>query len=119
MNIENLYEYCLSLPQSTVDSVFGEHILNFRIINKIFAIIIINREPLNVMIKVSEDEKFELEQKYIGAIPAYHLNKKHWIGIELASDIKDDKIKSLIYSSYLLVVKKLKKSDREKLNFIL
>ena len=36
MNLEELREYCLSLPYVTEDMPFGEDVLVFRICNRIF-----------------------------------------------------------------------------------
>lgn len=35
-----------------------------------------------------------------GVLPAYHMNKKHWISIVLSSDVPDEDIKNLIGLSY-------------------
>jgi predicted DNA-binding protein (MmcQ/YjbR family) len=43
------------------------------------------------------------------------MNKKHWNTITLDGSIPDDEILSMIDDSYNLVVKGLKKADREKL----
>ena len=43
------------------------------------------------------------------------MNKKHWNTITLDGSIPDDEIMSLIDDSYNLVVKGLKKADKEKL----
>ena len=45
-----------------------------------------------------------LEKK--GYFPAYHMNKKNWISIELSENIDKDKIIKLIDSSYELIKEK-------------
>jgi len=43
------------------------------------------------------------------------MNKKHWNFIELQSDVPAELIRELVDHSYALVVKGMKKADREKL----
>ena len=45
MNLEELRDYCLSLPQVTEDMPFGEDFLVFRICNRIFALTNLECEP--------------------------------------------------------------------------
>lgn len=45
---------------------------------------------------------YGLCEKYRGIVPAYHMNKYHWISVVLQSDVTDDDIKSLISLSYHL-----------------
>ena len=39
MNVEEIREYCLSLPLATEDFPFDESILAFRVLGKVFAMI--------------------------------------------------------------------------------
>ena len=48
MNLEELREYCLSLPYVTEDMPFGEDILVFRICNRIFVLTNLESVPLRV-----------------------------------------------------------------------
>ena len=43
------------------------------------------------------------------------MNKKHWNTIELDGSIPDEQIQEMIEASYALVVKGLKKADRQEL----
>ena len=40
------------------------------------------------------------------------MNKKHWNTVILDGSIPEKEIEALIYSSYVLIVEKLKKKDR-------
>ncbi len=48
-------------------------------------------------------------------IPGYHMNKEHWNTIILDGNLPDELIYKLIDDSYNLVVKGLKKIDRDNL----
>lgn len=37
-----------------------------------------------------------------GVYPAYHMNKEHWISIQLNAEFDEDELKSLIFESYEL-----------------
>ncbi len=41
-----------------------------------------------------------LRNQFVGVMPGYHMNKKHWITVVLKSDVLEDKMKGLIEMSY-------------------
>ena len=47
MNIETFRDFCLTLPHTTEDMPFGEDFLVFRIANRIFALMNLNRVPMS------------------------------------------------------------------------
>ncbi|MEL6938316.1 MAG: MmcQ/YjbR family DNA-binding protein, partial [Cyanobacteria bacterium J06598_1] len=47
--------------------------------------------------------------------PGYHMSKKHWITISLTDNIPDDMLLDLADKSYELVVNKLTKANKAKL----
>jgi len=53
---------------------------------------------------------------YDAVIPAYHMNKEHWNTVVLNGSVPSDLIEKMVDDSYALVVKKMKKSDRERLH---
>lgn len=36
----------------------------------------------------------------MSALPAWHMNKEHWLGVRLESDVPDSVIRSLIRDGY-------------------
>ena len=50
-----------------------------------------------------------LQQNFIGVLPAYHMNKKHWICVLTESDADDVQIKQLISLSYDITAEKADK----------
>lgn len=120
MNIEELREYCLSLPYATEDMAFGEECLLLRVFNKIFACIGLER-PDYFTLKCDPELALELRERYPEITAAWHWNKKYWNGISLHGSLEKDFIKSLVRHSYSEVVKKLPKSIRTahpEINFI-
>lgn len=108
MNIEEIREYCLSLPMVTEDMAFGEDYLLLRVCDRIFACIGLIR-PDYFVVKCDPDYAVELRDRYQGIEPAWHWNKKYWNQINLRSELPADMIRGLIRHSYNEVVKKLTK----------
>ncbi|MBE2986443.1 MmcQ/YjbR family DNA-binding protein [Campylobacter sp. RM12920] len=48
----------------------------------------------------------------IRIIPAYHMSKKHWVSINLNSDISKEQVFDLIDESFTLSAKKSKRSEK-------
>lgn len=111
MNIEEIREYCLSLPMTTEDSAFGDEYLLFRVCDKIFACIGLDR-PDYFVVKCDADYAVDLRDQYPEIVPAWHWNKKYWNQLSLTGCLHDGFIRSLIRHSYSEVVKKLTKSVR-------
>lgn len=49
-----------------------------------------------------------LRQAYPAAVPAYHMNKTHWISLILDGSLEDSMIQDLIWRSYLLTAPRRK-----------
>jgi predicted DNA-binding protein (MmcQ/YjbR family) len=47
--------------------------------------------------------------------PAYHMNKRHWNMVTIDGSVPDDELRHMVDASYNLVLKSLKKADRETL----
>ena len=113
MNLEELREYCLSLPHVTEDMPFGEDILVFRICNRIFVLTSLESVPLRVSLKCDPERAIELREEFPNKIVAgYHLNKKHWNTVSL-EDLPHPLIKEMIQHSYEQVLTKVPKKERE------
>ena len=56
-----------------------------------------------------------LRDIFEAVIPGYHMNKRHWNTVILDGDVPPGEIERMIDSSYALVVKSLKKTEREAL----
>ena len=111
MNIESVREYCLSLPFATEDFPFDETTLVFRVLNKIFACVDLERSGY-VTLKCESDYALELRDKYEEIEGAWHWNKKYWNQVCLDGRLDDAFLEGLIRHSYSEVVKKLKRQER-------
>ncbi len=115
MNVEQLREYCLNKKGVTADFPFDEDTLVFKVMNKIFLLVSLEKIPLQINIKCEPEKTIDLRERYESVIPGYHMNKNHWNTVIIDGSIPSKKILEWIDKSYDLIVSGLKKSDREKL----
>ena len=112
MNIEEYRDYCLSFHGVTEEFPFDEKVLVFKVMGKIFSLTNIDLFK-SVNLKCDPEWAQELREEYIGIVPGYHMNKKHWNTVKMDGSIPSDKLKELIDHSYELVVKKLPKKQKD------
>jgi predicted DNA-binding protein (MmcQ/YjbR family) len=96
------------------DRPFGPETAVFKVMGKMFGLIG-DGDPLAVNLKCDPDEAVFLRQMYTAVQPGYHMNKRHWNTVTVDGTIPDDEIRQMVDASYNLVVKSLKKADREAL----
>ncbi|MFZ0596713.1 MAG: MmcQ/YjbR family DNA-binding protein [Flavobacterium sp.] len=113
MDIEIFRKYCLSfdgamekLPFAKATSKYDKELLVFYVADKWFCFVNIDKFDF-CDLKCDPEESKELQSKYQGIEPGYHMNKKHWISVHFNSDVPDSLIKELVKKSYELVVKNL------------
>jgi len=113
MHIEAFREYCLSKKGATEEFPFDEKTLVFKVMGKMFAATGLGSEEFTVNLKCDPVYAIELREEYEDVRPGYHMNKKHWNTVLFDNSLEDDFLIELINHSYDLVVKGLKKADRE------
>lgn len=114
MNIEEVRSYCLAKKGVTEGCPFGPDVLVFKVMSKMFATLSLS-DSRNMNLKCDPDRVEELRGEYEYIIPGYHMNKKHWNTINDVQIADGALLKELIDHSYELVVKGLKKSEKEEL----
>ncbi|MDR0412948.1 MAG: MmcQ/YjbR family DNA-binding protein [Dysgonamonadaceae bacterium] len=113
MNIEQLYEYCISRKGAVASFPFDETSLVLKVCDKMFALIPLDEQNLQISLKCDPAKATELREKYPCVEPAYHFNKKYWNTVFLNRQMKDDEIKNWICHSIDEVIKKLPKKVRD------
>ena len=68
-----------------------------------------------ISLKVDPENGADLQEKFPAVQPGYHLNKKHWITVQMDGSIPDKLIAGWIEQSYQLVVDKLTKKQKSAL----
>ncbi|HXS55285.1 MAG TPA: MmcQ/YjbR family DNA-binding protein [Hanamia sp.] len=108
MNIEELRDYALSLPDVSEGFPFGEDTLVFKTNEKIFLLVSLSSVPLQFNVKCKPEHALELREQYPCVLPGYHMNKKHWNTIIVDGTLSAGQLRDFIKESHLLVAKKRK-----------
>lgn len=102
---------CSELPLAVLEFPFGDDPGVYKLRNKIFALVTMGPDLLRVSLKCDPWHAEALVRDYAAIVPGYHLNKKHWITIDLdpavADALPDGLVADLIESSYELIAAKL------------
>jgi predicted DNA-binding protein (MmcQ/YjbR family) len=109
MLLEDIREYCLSLPDVEEGMPFGNDTLVFKVWGKIFLICSLDKSPLQFNVKCEPSLAIELREKFLCVLPGFHMNKKHWNTIVVDDSLSDKIIEKWILHSYELVAKSRKK----------
>ena len=113
--LEPLRAYLLAKAGTTEEQPFGPEALVFKVLGKMFALVAWQATPLSISLKCDPHLAEMLRTTYAAVQPGYHLNKRHWNTLILDGSIPPEEITEMIDASYKLVVKGLKKADRERL----
>jgi len=116
MTIETLEKYILDKNKSNKSFSFGDDVVVFKVINKIFALYGIKDNKINLNLKCEPNDAIAFRDIYTSVIPAYHMNKKHWNTIILDNSMKNKILQDMIDDSYNLIISKLSKKDKLLLN---
>lgn len=107
MNVEDLREYCLSLPHVEESFPFDDETLVMKIGGKMFAYIPLEKTDACINLKCNPELAIELREKYNSVQPGFHMNKTHWNTVYVSTEITENQIKEWIKHSYELVKAKL------------
>lgn len=119
MNIEDFRAYCLSfkgaqdkMPFDKATSEYDRNLLVFYVADKWFCFVNVDVFDF-CSIKCPAQQIEELQDKYEGIKPGYHMNKKHWISVYFDADVPEKTIKELVKQSHDMVAASLSKSKRK------
>jgi predicted DNA-binding protein (MmcQ/YjbR family) len=115
MDYEALCDYLESKPGVRRDMPFGVDTLVFKVLDKMFALLAWQAEPLSISLKADPIDAIILRNQYQAVKPGYHLNKKHWNTLTLDGSIPDAEIEQMIDESYNLVVQGMTKAQQARL----
>jgi predicted DNA-binding protein (MmcQ/YjbR family) len=101
---DDLRQLCLGLAGAVEERPFGPQTSVFKVGGKIFVLSQLDAEgPLQLSLKIDPPLGEDLRASYECVRPGYHLNKKHWVTIEVGGDVPDELIEGLVEDSYDLV----------------
>lgn len=113
MNIEELFEYCMSINGAKASTPFNESTIVIKVMDKMFALIPTEIDEFSITLKCDPEKAIVLREKYNCVESAFHMNKTYWNTILIEGDMPDNEIKYWINHSVEEVVKKLPKRKQE------
>ena len=117
MNIEELRDFCLSLKGTEENCPWTQPqyqmLITFSVAGKWYCLADIDEKRINV--KCPTDKIPEMQAHYNGCVPAWHMNKTHWLGVNLESDVPDEVIRQLLTEGHQLIVSRLPKKIKAEL----
>ena len=119
MNIQQLYEFCLSKKGVTEHFPFNDDALVFKVGGKMFCLTSLEaweKGTPSLNLKCNPERAQELRAQYEAINPGYHMSKVHWNTVTFNQDVSDKLMLELIDHSYELVYNSLtKKAQNEML----
>ena len=111
MNLESFQLFCLAKKGVTEEFPFDKTTLVYKVMGKMFALTDSNAFS-SINLKCDPEIGTQLREQYSSVIPGYHMNKKHWITVQLDGSIPDKRVFQWIDASYLLVIESLPQSHK-------
>ena len=112
MNLEELRNHCLSVKNAEECTPFGDDVMVYKIMNKMFAFFSLNPKDNEhfVVMKCDPEKTVDLREKYIGITKGYYAgNSLKWNSVYIQKDVPDKLIIELIKHSVEEVIKSLPK----------
>lgn len=119
MNIQQLYEFCLSKKGVTEHFPFDEDTLVFKVGGKMFCLTSLKKWESgdhSINLKCNPEYALELRAQYEAVNPGYHMSKIHWNTVDVDKDLPLKGVVKLIEHSYELVFKSLTKKTQNEIN---
>ena len=119
MNIQQLYELCLSKKTVTEHFPFDEDTLVFKVGGKMFCVASLQdweNKNASVTVKCDPDYAEKLRAQFESVTAGFHSSKKHWNTVFVNREIPDKKIVHFINHSYELVLAGLNRKVRDEIN---
>lgn len=114
MNIGAYQNYCLAKKGVTEEFPFDSNTLVYKVMGKMFALTDVD-EFNSINLKCEPEIGVQLREQYPAVSQGYHMNKKHWVTVQMDGSIGDKILKKWIDASYQLVVDKLPKVQQRQL----
>lgn len=107
----DVHALCAALPGAVLTFPFGEDTAVYKVGGKIFALTQLD-EPRTINLKAEPPDVTGLVETYACVSRGWHMNKKHWVTVELGDGLPPGLLEELVEDSYDLVVDGLPARDR-------
>ena len=108
----------LDLPETTCSQPFGEGCDVFKVMDKVFMLSFHLDGKAAINLKVLPDNSTMLRDIYPFIRAGWHMNKQHWISVFSDEELEEDLLQDLVQNSYELVVSKLNKGQRQRIELL-
>ena len=108
----------LKLPEVTVTQPFGEGCDVYKVTDKVFILTFHLQGKAAINLKVEPEHGAMLRDIYPYIRTGWHMNKQHWISVYEDEELDGSLVGDLVLNSYELVVLKLKKVDRQRIELL-
>lgn len=107
----DVHAICAGMPGAVLTFPFNEETAVYKVGGKIFALTGV-AEPTSINLKAEPPDVTGLVETYDAVSRGFHMNKKHWITVQLDGTLPPGLLEELIEDSYDLIVDKLPARDR-------
>lgn len=107
----DVHALCAALPGAVLTFPFRPEIAVYKVGGKMFALTQTD-DPSTVNLKAEPHDVTGLVETYDAVTPGWHMNKRHWVTVQLAGDVPPGLLAELVEDSYDLVVDGLPARDR-------
>ena len=115
MDTDSVQGYFLSLPEATLDFPFGPDVYVYKVCGRMFATLGWSDGQPRINLKCDPEQAVFLRETFASVVPGYHMNKTHWNTVYLDGSVPTSEIERMIDVSFALVVRKLRRADRQRL----
>jgi len=113
MNVAWVRTYCLSLPRTTEEILWGDDLV-FKIGGKMYAVAVLAPHKVALSFKCTPERFAELTERP-GIIPAPYSARNHWVALEREDALPRAELKLLLSQAYELILGKLPAKKRAEL----
>jgi len=114
MDANEILDYCLTKKGVTETFPFDNETLVMKVGTKMFLLMPLEKQPLNINVKTDPEWSAELREQYPQITGAFHMNKTHWNSV-MTDGLKKDLVFKMIDQSYDLVFNSLTKKAKEEI----
>ena len=127
MHIEQLRDFTIAIKGATEHFPFNETTLVFKVMNKMFMMVPLDRwekDEQIIVLKLDPEKAIELRENYESILGGFqqgrkpdakYVNVKHWNTVVVNQEVSDAQVCDLIKDAYQVVVDKLTKKLKDEL----
>lgn len=109
---DEVQSFCAEQPSAELSYPFGFEIAVYKVRGKVFALVPLDSATPSVSLKAVPEHAEQLRAAHPEITPGYHLNKRHWVTLDLSGDLPQTMVEDLVGNSYDRVIAGMPKKHR-------